>query len=308
MNINTDTTDEALRGLWAKTLGKSEFAGNSNWHIQQICVASYGVGMEEALDYLYANRPDFENFLEWIANAGILPKTTIPYEEDVLSENDRALWDKNGYIVIPNAVPAASCQAARNAIWEYLQASSDDQETWYRNSDRKRGMMLRLFQHEALTQIRYAPKIRKVYEELYKTKDIFLVVDKVSFNPPEAAKYRFAGSPLHWDVSLKTPIPFELQGFVYLTDTRHDEGAFHCVPGFHKSAESWLSGLPAGTNPRDVAPEMLSPIAVPGNAGDLVIWHQALPHCATPNLGKTPRMVQYVAYKPLEAKENSEWI
>jgi ectoine hydroxylase-related dioxygenase (phytanoyl-CoA dioxygenase family) len=46
-----------------------------------------------------------------------------------------------------------------------------------------------------------------------------------------------------------------------------------------------------------------------GNAGDFVIWHQALPHCATPNTSNLPRMVQYLTYLPIENQDEiGEWI
>jgi ectoine hydroxylase-related dioxygenase (phytanoyl-CoA dioxygenase family) len=167
--------------------------------------------------------------------------------------------------------------------------------------------MLNFFQHEALDKNRSSRKIKKAFSELYGDTEIYLLVDKVSFNPPETEEYKFAGSPLHWDVSLQLPIPFVLQGLLYLNDVSAEDGAFHCVPGFHKRIDNWLADLPEGANPRAVAIEELTPVAVPGNAGDLVIWHQALPHCATPNNGTTPRMVQYITYKPLQEKTAEIW-
>ena len=94
---------------------------------------------------------------------------------------------------------------------------------------------------------------------------------------------------------------------MYLNDVDAGDGAFHCVPGFHKQIDKWITGLPANTDPRLAALTELKPIAIPGNAGDLVIWHQALPHCATPNKGSLPRMVQYIAYKPVKTAEHTIW-
>ena len=37
---------------------------------------------------------------------------------------------------------------------------------------------------------------------------------------------------------------------------------------------------------------------IPGAAGDMVIWHDALPHGATPNRGERPRIVQYLNLYP----------
>ena len=131
----------------------------------------------------------------------------------------------------------------------------------------------------------------------------------MSFNPPETDTYKFKGSPLHWDVSLHPPISFRLQGLLYLTDVKVDSGGFHCVAGFHHQFDNWLRNIPRNANPRDVAIQELQPIPVLGNAGDFIIWHQALPHCATPNRGAHPRMVQYLTYLPIEEQEEMKmWI
>jgi ectoine hydroxylase-related dioxygenase (phytanoyl-CoA dioxygenase family) len=52
----------------------------------------------------------------------------------------------------------------------------------------------------------------------------------------------------------------------------------------------------------------LGPRAIGGRAGDLVIWHQALPHGASPNRGTRPRLVQYVNMFPTRIEEHEEWI
>ena len=38
--------------------------------------------------------------------------------------------------------------------------------------------------------------------------------------------------------------------------------------------------------------------AIAAKAGDLIIWHQALPHGASRNLHHLPRMVQYINMYP----------
>ena len=113
---------------------------------------------------------------------------------------------------------------------------------------------------------------------------------------------------LFWDVSLAQPIPERFQGLLYLTDCSETDGAFHCVPGFHHRLPEWLDSLNPDDNARQLAAKTLQSKAVPGNAGDFVIWHQALPHCATPNRGITPRMVQYLTYIPTNDVEHSVWI
>jgi hypothetical protein len=281
----------------------------SDWNEQLYYLSASGIGTEEALSYLLQERPSFDTFLSWLQNTyrpGIVDMQ--PPTGNVLSREDHDFWNDNGYLLVKNAVTKVACENARSAIWEFLGADPESKDSWYLPHEGKKGLMLNLFQHPALDSIRRSPRIRRAYEELYGHEDIYLLVDKVSFNPPETSKYRFMGSPLHWDVSLQQPIPFVLQGLLYLNDVDETDGAFHCVPGFHRNGGGWLASLPGNVNAREVAQKELTPAPVPGKAGDLVIWHQALPHCATANKGIVPRMVQYIAYKPMIATESATWI
>jgi ectoine hydroxylase-related dioxygenase (phytanoyl-CoA dioxygenase family) len=83
---------------------------------------------------------------------------------------------------------------------------------------------------------------------------------------------------------------------------------FIVYQGFHRKIEQWLRDLKPTDDPRAIAVETLKPVAITGNAGDFIIWHKALPHCATPNHGELPRMVQYLTYLPDNYKEVLEWI
>ena len=49
----------------------------------------------------------------------------------------------------------------------------------------------------------------------------------------------------------------------------------------------------------------LTPIA--GDAGDLVLWHHALPHGSSPNRGTKPRVVQYITLRPTRWAYTARW-
>ena len=132
-------------------------------------------------------------------------------------------------------------------------------------------------------------------------------VDVCGVNPPERPGYQFRGSPLHWDMTLAPPVRFGTQAILYLTDTAADQGAFSCVPGFHRRLESWLREQPAGADPRAQAVKELRAVPIAGEAGDLIIWHHALPHGATPNRAALPRVVQYLNMFPSQYEINAEW-
>jgi hypothetical protein len=133
--------------------------------------------------------------------------------------------------------------------------------------------MVQYFQHPAFEANRRSPRLHKAFAQLWGTADLWTTTHRVGFNVPEREAWKFPGPDLHWDVSVKTPIPFGTQGILYLTDTPPEQGALTVVPGFQRWGEDWLAKLPPGANPRDQDMHALGPRAIGGRAGDLVIWH-----------------------------------
>jgi ectoine hydroxylase-related dioxygenase (phytanoyl-CoA dioxygenase family) len=127
----------------------------------------------------------------------------------------------------------------------------------------------------------------------------------MSFNPPVRPGSPSLGHRLHWDVGLIPPIPLFIQGILYLTDTAPDQGALELVPGFHRRMEEWLAEV-GDANPRqiDLSAEA---ITVGANAGDMVLWHQALPHGASPNRAALPRLAHYLTFYSPEIVPHPGW-
>ena len=280
-----------------------------DWNASVAALFRLGISMEDTLRYLHSNKPEQDDFRRWLdKKCKDSPVSTTETIEDTLSAENLAFWDQNGYVFIKSVISKENCEAACNAIWQFLNMNPNDSKTWYTTHEEQRGMMVSFSDHETLNTNRFSLRIQKAYEQLYKTPQLYRTIDKVSFNPPETNSYTFLGSRLHWDVSLKTPIPYALQGLLYLSDCGSDDGAFHCVPGFHKEIERWLVELQPGENPREKALQILKPIPITGAAGDFIIWNNTLPHCASPNRGSAPRMVQYLTYLPNGYQQADEWI
>ena len=245
-----------------------------------------------------AGTPYPDEITRWLAG--------IEASAPVLSSDDLAFWDEHGYVVLHDAVPRETREAAAQALWDHIGASPDDPDTWYPSNDH--GIMVQYFQHPAFEANRRSPRIHKAFAQLWGTADLWATTDRVGFNAPERPGFKFRGPHLHWDVSLKTPIPIGTQGILYLTDTEPAQGAFTLVPGFQRWGEEWLASLPAGSNPREQDLHALGSKPIGGRAGDLIIWHQALPHGASPNRATRPRLVQYINMFPSRWDEQAEWI
>lgn len=299
-----------LINLWERTSHPEKHVeGNSSWNKELETLFSYGIGMEETLRFLYSQKPTIESFEQWVAEKSTLNLLQSDQSiENTLSPEDLKFFETNGYVVVRNAISKQDCEKTCDVIWDFLKMDKVNPDSWYKPHEELRGLMLTFTNHPALNKNRNSLRIQKAYEQIYNSTEIYKSIDKVSFNPPETDSFKFAGEGLHWDVSLKLPIAFCLQGLLYLTDCNVEDGAFACVPGFHTKLNSLTNQQFDGASLRAHARDTLSPTPVTGLAGDFIIWHQALPHCATPNKGKRPRLVQYLTYKPLGYKEEAIWI
>lgn len=294
---------------------------------ERMLVDTLGLGLEQLIRHLGQDRPDIAAFEAWvIATAGLpdpltvaryhatLDGTSLPEEvrakldaidamPDVLDRDDLGHWEREGWVVLRDAVSPTEAADAAQLLWEALEADPDQPDSWYGHA--LSGIWVPRYQDAALQPARRSLRVHKAFAQLWGTSDLWCIVDQMSFNPPERPGYCFQGARMHWDVSLARPIPFATQAILYLTDTAADQGAFSVVPGFHHRIDSWLDAL-GDADPRM---EHLESQAVPiaAGAGDLVIWRQDLPHGASPNRSNRPRMAQYVNFYSPALTVHRDW-
>lgn len=311
-----------LPRIWAAHVADGAVARPGEWALDQIVLCGLNLALEETLVHLATTRPTLSDFEAWVLerNGGRLDPSTIarlnaavarafgpdappaPPERaatgpSVLSAADHAHFVEHGYVVVREAVERRQALAAADALCRHVGIDPAEPETWYER--RAPGIMLQLFHHPALAANRASARVRGAFADVYGSDDLWMTVDRISFNPPERDGWRFPGPHLHWDADFSArPMSLRTQGILYLTDTPAHQGAFACVPGFHRRIDAWLADRASDGYPQGYELGNIAPTPIPGEAGDLVIWHQALPHAATPNAGSRPRLVHYVNMLP----------
>lgn len=309
-----------LKRYWQKCMLKRNgqvipAAFEEEFQLDKTLLFTLGLGLEQTVKYLYLNSPTFEEFEQWIieTNGFPMPESVARFNNNILNRQNSSrhsipkalsdeqldFWDKNGYLILPNAVPVEDCEKTIEVICNFLEIDRNDPATWYKPHPGKQGIMVQLFQDPIIDKNRNSPIVRSAYEQLWNRTDIWVSADRVGFNPPETERWKFPGPRLHWDTKLRLPLPFDLQGILYLADTAENQGAFSLVPGFQHRIDNWLTGL-NGKNPYDEDLHALGCIPIAANAGDFIIWHHALPHGSSPNTSAKPRFVQYFTYAPTE--------
>lgn len=320
----TELWVEGLRELWRQALEGGSPA--LSWDLRNTLLCGLELNDLETLRYLHQERPTFEAFRHWVfslsgeyltgpalerldaALRGTEVASPIDGLEGVqgLSEEDLAHWDEHGYVVVKQAVSAADAEAAELAIYEHLEMDRDDAESWY---SEKLGhtIWVPLLRHPVVRANRFAPRVVKAFAQLWGREDLWATVDQTGLNAPERPGWMFPGPHLHWDTTLAPPRHFGIQGILYLAETEAEQGAFCCVPGFHKTLDAWLEALPKGVDARAEALRTLKAKPIAAGRGDLVLWHQSLPHGSSPNRATRPRVVQYMSMRPSRWAYNEEW-
>lgn len=325
-----------LKRLWSQWVthrqGEAEDLA-ADWRATNVLFSGLGLGFEETLRHVISERPSFEAFEAWIlernggaiqpaaiarinaALTGAPPPSGVRVEVEaidrsppVLSPEDMAQWHDQGWVVLHDAISPEACRATAEAVWQAQGMAPDAPDGWGRAGPWQQCVFVQVFRHPALDANRQSRRIHKAFAQLWGRADLWVSTDRIGFNPPESSGRPFPGPPMHWDVSLVQPIPLGIQGLIYLTDTAAEQGAFALVPGMHRTMGEWLESVPPGVSPHVHAARTLTMTPIAGRAGDLIMWHHALPHGPTPNRGTQPRLVQYLKMFPADFGYNPLWL
>lgn len=311
----------AIEALWDQLRGRAPPVTMAS----RMLLDALGLGLEQATreapgfesrrafeDWLLrTGAPDDERLARYRAWCDSAPRSlatvrlldTVARMDPVLSADDLTQWQRDGYVVLHKAITADEAAAAARFLWDSQDARPDEPESW--QAPRQQGIFVQLFQHVSLEPARRSLRVHKAFAQLWGTADLWMRIDRLSFNAPLPPGGHFRAPRLHWDVSLAPPIPFGTQGIVYLTDTAANQGALELVPGFHRELAEWVASCGAN-DPRGIDLQDRA-TTIPACAGDLVIWRHELPHGASPNVSDRPRLAQYVNMYSPEIEANPIW-
>ena len=312
-----------LLDFWERKV-RGRAADVDAWVRDRTLLAGLRLNLLETYRYLAA-QPAFGEFEGWVVerNGGSIPEARLDRLRSALrgeavgpevsldgveglSETDLQHWDEHGYVVLRQAVTEGSAEAAELAIYRHLGMDRDDPESWY-SQELGHTIWVPLLHDPAIEANRRSARMMKAFAQLWGREDMWVTVDQAGLNPPEREGWMFPGPHLHWDTTLAEPHHFGVQGILYLADVAEDQGAFCCVPGFHRTLKEWLAGVPDGVDSREFASQTLRMKPIAAKRGDAVLWHQSLPHGSSPNRAAKPRVVQYISMSPSTWPHNPEW-
>lgn len=227
--------------------------------------------------------------------------TATSSDELVLSPDDLEHFETEGYVTLSQAVSEEQVSAAVDAIWQFLGMDRNDPEDWYR-PPHSPNSLVEIYQHQALWDNRQSPRIYRAFCQLWGTEKLWVSLDRACMKPPVDPRRPDWQWPafMHWDFDLGSEMPaqFGVQGVLCLSDTSEDQGGFHCIPGMHREVIEWSKTRPEQREPEVLPFERSRVRSIPARAGDMILWHRALPHGSGINRTNRPRIAQYILAAP----------
>ena len=134
-----------------------------------------------------------------------------------------AAWDRDGVVVLQNAVTRDEAGAIADHLWATVGATPGDAATWY--GPRTNGIMVQHFQHPAMDVPRRSPRLHKAFAQLYDHADLIAWAQRAQFQPAGDRRLHLSRTAPALGCQSRPPMPFVAQAILYLTDTAADQGA-----------------------------------------------------------------------------------
>jgi|TARA_B110000263_G_scaffold192940_1_gene170990 hypothetical protein len=214
-----------------------------------------------------------------------------------LTIEDRSFFKENGYLIRRDLLTQQQIDAARDAIWEGLEADRENPATWIGAGPRVPVPS----SHPALRATVMDSGVFSAAEEL---------VGKGQLNPGgPGAHLVFPTGDSEWNMPTHghldgyyTPTNGVAEGTVglfhvgttiYVEDIEPRGGSFTVWPGAHRQAAAYFKDHSflsiEGGSSRDLF-DLPEPVEVTGPAGTVCFWHGQMVHSGTKNCGRNIRM------------------
>lgn len=239
-------------------------------------------------------------------------KKTLPLR--VLSEADWQHWVTKGYVIVRNAVDAASVQRLVDLLWQFDEKDPNDPSTWYAPQRRDHSMkelngtgMVEIYNHQYLWDNRTNQRVYDAFVDIWDREDLWVTIDRANLNVPKKVK----GNPngfIHWDADTSLdPLPIGVQGVLSLKKQDGDVGGFQCIPELFNNFNEWVKTQPADRDPMHPDTTGLTITNIDMEPGDLMIFNSLLAHGVRPNHSDgRVRMAQYISMFPANEDDAEE--
>lgn len=199
-----------------------------------------------------------------------------------------------GFTRVEGVIPAACTAAVLNSLSQVSHIDFQDPTTWYLLPATYPGI-IPSHHHQSQWDIRQHSHLHQVFSELWGTRALWVTMDRIGFVPPRRPG-DIENCEIHWDMDPRGQTIY--QAIVYLTDVTAERAPFCAVPQVFQDVDAWLAKQPENVEFSSANFSNEPTVAVPGKAGDLIIWNSKLPHGPGANRAANPRVMQAVTMLP----------
>lgn len=229
----------------------------------------------------------------------------------VLTEAEFAGWQRRGFVVVRNAVPAENVERLKDLLWKFEEKDPDDPSTWNTESRREYSDknvsnlgFVEIYNHQLLWDNRMHQRLYDAFVDIWDMEDLWVSIDRANLNTPNKGKRGSTGF-IHWDADTsRDPLPVAVQGVLSLVHQDGGEmGGFQCVPWLFEHFDEWKKAQPEDRDPHHpdmtVIEDKLETVEL--LPGDLMIFNSLLAHGIAPNRSEDQvRMAQYISMFPAD--------
>eukprot|EP01038_Epipyxis_sp_PR26KG_P006110 gene6110-8424_t len=284
-----------------------------------------------------------------VDNEGYVKSFDFDDKEGILS-----FFNEYGVVVVHDCLSVEECKNSVDEVWEHLDrhygVKRDNPNTWENEKWPglyKLGILGSIpVLSKQLTANRQNKKIRKVFQTLFKSKNLITGIGRIGMMRPTRSVQMSPNMPpvdrpdwetinvwphldmcpWTWKVTDhgflrgKHVVDYDilkLQGMVALHNNRVNDGGLRVLPGFHKHIRGWANENIKLLECKEFKTTSVQiptsdPIIndlqkVPLRAGSLCIWRTEIIHDTSPCTSESGRLIQYIRMAPTTDKTVKQW-